>query len=396
MIQIHPTIQFSEPSPYEDGTLIPKKVIWQGVHTCVETVCSRTGQTIIADLPVGHAVTNACKVNIETQELFCSSEVRSWLGVPLLESLSHPADDDVRFRIERRTEHRSVIILNCIDHLYGHALLKLFNVERHLRERPEIGVVVLIQDFLRWLVPEGVAEIWSVHIPLGKAMRYHRMLDTRISEECRRFTAVFLSNAYSHPAVSDISMFTRIQRHDDHAERYRITYIWRDDRPWTSNPYLILAAKRLGFMSLLLRDQNQKIVRMFERLRKALPEAQFTIAGIGKGTTFPSWIDDRRVTTMNDSVERSLCTVYAESRLVIGVHGSNMLLPSAHAGMTIDLMPTERWGNFAQDIVYQEHDPRIGSFRYRFFPIGTSVSILAHLIETQIREFEYFKRQMSH
>jgi len=47
------------------------------------------------------------------------------------------------------------------------------------------------------------------------------------------------------------------------------------------------------------------------------------------------------------------------------VHGSNMLLPSAHAGMTIDLMPDDRWGNFAQDISYQEDDVRMGSYRYR-------------------------------
>ncbi|HAP34540.1 MAG TPA: hypothetical protein DCQ28_00820 [Bacteroidetes bacterium] len=64
--------------------------------------------------------------------------------------------------------------------------------------------------------------------------------------------------------------------------------------------------------------------------------------------------------------------------------------------MTVDLMPKERWGNFAQDVIFQENDPRIGSFRYRFFPISTSSSILAHLIATQIVEFEYFKKQMSH
>jgi hypothetical protein len=396
MIQIHPVIQFSELSPYGGGTLVPQKIIWQGIHICVECICSRTGKTVIADLPVGHAVLNSCKVNIESQEIFCSNEVLGWLGKPLLNSLTHPSDEDVSLRIEKYSSHHHVIILNCIDHLYGHALLKLFNIERHLANAGGAGVIVIIPEFLRWLVPEGVAEIWSVKLPLSKAMNYYRSLNRRIQEECRRFETISVSNAYSHPTVNDISLFTKTQRHNDHAEQYRLTFIWRDDRPWISNSLIILAAKKFGMMNVLRGIQNRKIVSLFSSLRKKLPFVQFTVAGIGKGTLFPEWIDDQRVTAVTEDIERRLCAVYAESRLVLGIHGSNMLLPSAHAGMTIDLMPNERWGNFAQDIVFQENDPRIGSFRYRFFPITTSVKILSHLMETQIREFDYFKKQMSH
>lgn len=395
MIQIKPTIQFSEPSPY-GGNLIPHRVLWQGLHVCVEAQCSSTGTTVIADLPVGHAVTNPCTVALASKEIFCSDDVRQWLGKPLLASLLEPAGEDLPMRIERRQQARKVVIINCLDHLYGHALLKLFNSERHLNRNDGIGVIVIIQDFLQWLVPEGVAEVWSVRLPLSKATRFHPSLDRQIQKECDRFETVYVSRAFSHPAVKDISRFTRVQRHDDHRRDYRVTFIWRDDRPWIANPYLILAAKRTGMMSVLLNVQNRRIVKLFDALRKSLPGVQCTVAGIGSETVFPSWIDDQRVSAVNEQVERHLCTIYAESRLVIGVHGSNMLLPSAHAGMTIDLMPNERWGNFAQDIVFQEHDPRIGSFRYRFFPISTGVSVLAHLIGTQIREFEYFKQQMSH
>lgn len=43
----------------------------------------------------------------------------------------------------------------------------------------------------------------------------------------------------------------------------------------------------------------------------------------------------------------------------MGVHGSNMLLPSAHARATLVLMPRKRWGNFIQDILFQEPNPRL-------------------------------------
>lgn len=396
MIQIQPSIDYSEISPYGDGTLVPQRVIWQGIHTCVETVCSRTGKTVVADLPVGHALLNSCKVNLDSKEIFCPDEVIGWLGKPLLESLTNPATNAIPLQIEKQFESKNVVILNCIDHLYGHAVLKLFNAERHLRNNTDIGVIVIVQDFLRWLVPHGVAEIWSVNLPLSKASKYYSSFDHQIQDQYRRFDSIYISKAFSHPSVNDIAVFTKTQRHNDNSEQYRVTFIWRDDRPWTSNPLVILAAKKAGFMSMLLKMQNTKIVKLFAKLRQTLPFAQFTVAGIGKETSFPEWIDDQRVSVVSEELERKLCRMYSESRLVIGVHGSNMLLPSAHAGMTIDLMPKERWGNFAQDIVFQENDPRIGSFRYRFFPISTSINILAHLIETQIREFEYYKRQMSH
>ncbi len=53
--------------------------------------------------------------------------------------------------------------------------------------------------------------------------------------------------------------------------------------------------------------------------------------------------------------------------LVIGVHGSNMLLPTAHAGSLVELIGPERWGNFTQDVLFREAgDCRETFFRYRF------------------------------
>ena len=88
------------------------------------------------------------------------------------------------------------------------------------------------------------------------------------------------------------------------------------------------------------------------------------------------------------------CQVYAESRLVIGVHGSNMLLPSGHAGMTLDLMPDDRWGNFGQDISDQEEDVRLSSFRYRFLPISSDIPVIARWAAAQIAGYDFFRKQM--
>jgi len=46
-----------------------------------------------------------------------------------------------------------------------------------------------------------------------------------------------------------------------------------------------------------------------------------------------------------------------------------MLLPSAHAGMTVSLMPSKRWGNFAEDILFTEKDVRLA-----FIPAANSTT----------------------
>ena len=90
-----------------------------------------------------------------------------------------------------------------------------------------------------------------------------------------------------------------------------------------------------------------------------------------------------------------LCNCYAKSDVVIGVHGSNMLLPSAHANMVLDIMPKDRWGNVTQDVIYQENDNRMTSFRIRYIPIETKVSSLAFIAQSMINGFEKYKQVMS-
>lgn len=393
MIGLIPDIEASVPSPY-GGTVRPRKILWHGLHVCVEGECSETGKTIIADLPVGHALQHPCQVDPAAGEVFCKPEVRSWLGLPLLHSLQHPVNDDVPFTIERLNDAREVIILDCIDTLYGHSLLKLLNAERHLREHPNLGLIVIIQDFLRWLVPDGVAEVWTVGIPLKRGGEYFPSLGRTIEEQLRRFSRVYVSKALSHPRVQDIRAFTRTEAHSDSSEPFRITWIWRSDRLWIPDlPALV--AKKAGLTHWFAGIQTRKVVRLFRLLRKDFPNARFTVAGIGKGPNVPEWIEDHRIASPSQDDERRVCRTYSESRLVVGVHGSNMLLPSAHAGMTVDLMPPDRWGNLGQDSLAWEPDSRVSLYRNRFLPLSISVRDLADIVRTQIQHFQSMKKHLN-
>jgi hypothetical protein len=397
MIRIKPTIDFVASCPRCGKPLQSEKVIWQGIHVCAAARCSDCNADIVTDLPVGHALFTPSQVDMTAGRLYIERDgSESWFGEPLLRSLQEPsADEDVFLNVEHFAICRQAVILNCIDFLYGHGLLKLLNAEHHLGHLPELGLIVIVPEYLRWMVPDGVAEIWTVKIPLSRAQLYYPRLAELIDRECSRFTDLWLSPAHSHPIVTNISRYTHVPRHDFEKDDFRLTFIWREDRLWLKKRILVGIARRIGLMPILLSRQNSKVRYLFTLLRKRFPTARFTVTGMGNITCFPGWIEDRRVTRFNDDIEVDLCRIYSESRLVIGVHGSNLLLPSAHAGLTLNLMPDNKWSNIAQDVIYQEDDSRLASYRYRYLPLKIDVMDLADIAVRQISGWDWHRRAMS-
>lgn len=400
MIKIKPVINYTTACPYCNGKTTTSRVIWQGIHIGVVSSCVTCKVEIVADLPVGQAQFTPYQLNVAKNEIFGDACALKWFGRPFLESLRNPYEHyPITVQVEKRRNIRDVVILNCIDYLYGHSLLKLLNADSYQKMDQNVGLVVIVPSFLRWMVPNYVAEIWVVNIPLSKSKNYFPKLNEEIQHQLTRFNQVYVSLAYSHPINFDIVNFTGVKPFELNNSTYQITFIWRAERIWAGK----LVAKFLNILSLDLNWQNYKILHLFKLLKSDFPEAEFTIAGLGKQTRFPNWINDKRVTSFDDSSERESCQLYSKSNLVIGVHGSNMLLPSAHAWATIDLMPNERWPNMAQDILYQASgdDVRMTSWRYRFLPIRTSIkqvalvakSTLLHA-KTALEQFELTKNSM--
>jgi hypothetical protein len=109
------------------------------------------------------------------------------------------------------------------------------------------------------------------------------------------------------------------------------------------------------------------------------PEIDFAIAGLGEVREAPAWVTDLTTWEIDDRTEKMWCKRYAESHVVIGVHGSNMLLPSAHAGAVIELVPSDRWSNLVQDTLVSQQDIREILCRYRFLPLEASAATVANV-----------------
>jgi hypothetical protein len=94
---------------------------------------------------------------------------------------------------------------------------------------------------------------------------------------------------------------------------------------------------------------------------------------------------------MSEEVERAWVKAYAGSQVVVGVHGSNMLLPTAHAAGCVEILPNDRLGNIVQDISVRWHD-RMQLFLYRFVDEFASPRKVAAQVVSMFTEFSNYHR----
>lgn len=361
------------------------EILWQGIHVGAVVHDDAGKPLLFHDLPVGHSAHWGYEVDL-ARGTVAGPEGIDWLSRPLLDSLQAPSPKDVPLRREILHPHKDVIILNCLDMMYGHCLLKLLNASRHMADNPERGLIVLIPDFLRWLVPDGTAEIWSVPLRLREMKEFHPSLDRQIRAFCAGFDTILLSEAFSHPSRFHIADYTRTAPHDFQQEENLVTFIWREDRLWLPH-YAAKKLRKAGLHGVALAWQRRKVTSLFRAIRRHHPGTHFAVTGLGCSGHFPAWIKDLRTDRFDETSERVTAAQCASSRIVIGVHGSNMLLPSGLAGMTIDLMPADKWQCLPEDILFHECNPRMAAFRYRFIPIESRPKVAAQVAAAMLQQF---------
>ncbi|HEX8367746.1 MAG TPA: hypothetical protein VF604_04190 [Pyrinomonadaceae bacterium] len=406
MISLKPTLEISHECPRCRLKLAPNGWLITGMRNLAHLRCLRCGEEFYGDLPSGQALYTPILLNKSTGAVYDDYHV-GWFAGWLRDSYAQRTDEPLRLEIKKFSKiGKKVVLLNCLDALYGHSLLKLLNAQHYIN-RSDVDLVVLLPPFLEWMLPDGAAQAWIVDLPLRRGTQWNDWLAREIEKLLEPFTDVFLSVGFSHPHADDfeIERFTRIKPFslENWAEsvgKPGVTFIWRDDRLWES-PARDESSNRFGKIKQRFgkrpegtKDQQQKVIQFAERLRAEIPALDFAVAGLGEASGLPDWISDLRLTNLDADAERAWCERYAQSHVVIGVHGSNMLLPSAHAGAVIELLGEDRWGNFLQDILFRPSDFREMFFRYRFVPHSTAPEELARLAATILR-YEDFRRLMS-
>jgi len=383
-----------------------------GMRNLADLRCPRCVREFYGDLASGQALYTPMLLEKATGTVHDAHGV-DWFAGWLRDSYARRVDAPVSFKVQERLPvTRQVVLLNCLDTLYGHSLLKLLNAQYYLDHQTDVDLIVIVPSFLAWMVPDGVAQVWKVGLPLRRGTEWNEWLAREIRRRVEAFESVSLSHALSHPRPEDfdIERFTRVEpfalsEWEARLNRPSVTFIWRDDRPWSARSEVAPGSRREQLTRLIRRPvnlagrQHHLVSALAEALRRDLPALDFAVAGLSddrKSAAFPAWITDLRHRVVDDNAERQWRERYAASHIVVGVHGSNMLLPSAHAGGVVELIGTERWGNFTQDILFREvEDCREVLFRYRFLPDSTPPRTLARLVCLLLKGRESFRHLMN-
>lgn len=358
-----------------------------GMRMLTRARCTGCGRDYFVDLPAGQGLHSPMLLDPATGAVHDRAGV-PWFADWLHESYRDRTAATLALTVDRHLPlTRPAILINCLDTLYGHALLKLFNAQQYL-DSGRFDVIAIVQPFLAGLVPEGVAETWRVDLPLRDGKSWSDGLADAIAAECARIDGFRIApvHPHPHPSIVSIERFSRIPPFDlgrwHSGPEKAVTFIWRDDRIWSPRGRL----RPLG--------QAKSVAAFFEALRDAQPGLDAAVAGIGAPGGLPGWIADMRSPRPSESVDLLWLRRYAQSHAVVGVHGSGMILPSAHAGSTFELLPDDRQGNFLQDIVFNGADPRDLFFRYRFLPNDVAPDRLARQVAFVLARYPDFDRLM--
>jgi len=375
MIELHPkpTVEYTCAKCGAVNT--PHDWLIPGMRNLAQVRCQSCGVQYYADLPAGHGLTYPMYLFPESGEVHDAYGV-DWFSTWLRDSYLNRTSEPLRFTVKEFRPVRNPILLNCLDNLYAHCLYKLLNAQYYIDHCPDYDLIVMIQPFLNWMIPEGTAQAWIVDLPLRKGTEWNDWIASQIKNRISQYSECKLSVAVSCPHPDDVTIerFVKVPPFDlstwqNTSSSPVITYIWRDDRIWSNHDSMSFIERRsVGTMN----QQKKNVIELAQLLRKEFPKVDFAVAGVGHCTDLGENILNLTFENLDETAEKKLCERYARSHIVIGVHGSNMSLPSALAGTVIEMIGNDRYGNIIQDLLINESDPRTALVRYRLMPLTSS------------------------
>ncbi|GJM27987.1 MAG: hypothetical protein DHS20C17_06220 [Cyclobacteriaceae bacterium] len=362
--------------------------------------CEACGCTYYHNWPIAHGADYP--VTYSNRGKWNYSIKARWLAEPMIRTIKNDGRINAKIKRTIRKPITNVFLLNCLDVCYGHVLWKLFNAGFYQHLAGSQGLVVLIPENCAWLVPDYAAEIWAVEIELPKINLQIQSITTFINKVSDQYQSIEVLPVLTHIDHQTIKLeqFIRqppFQLNDFSRRPFCITFIWREDRFWLRSQLeqwlnLLSIKFSIELMRRWFRWRQVKTMTQVARLiQREIDEVTITIVGIGTSGKFPSFIRDLRQRDINPKVEAQWCEQYSNSHLVIGVHGSNMLIPTALAAGYIALLPKYKLPFITEDIL-MKHPSRFQTFLGRHLDLFSSSQSIASHATSMLNDFEYLYR----
>jgi len=400
MIEIYPEISNGESYCPRCGAmgLNNDEVYFQGTHCLTSHTCADCSLEFYATLGIGHAALFPVTFSCDGKYHQFNREEGSWMALPLIKSFQNSPVEGPGIQLLQPISGADLLLINCLDSCFGHVFTKIWNVYLLKKQFPDKTLAVLLPERCRWLISDKEVEIWFVTLSLEDIGKGVQGLDFWVKQQFKRFRSVVLSTVPVHINQEQLDFSEILQVKPFELEEFerlpvQLTFIWRSDRFWLNSKGLDLLHKtsiKFGFQNwvefVMNYRQGRLLGRLFDKIRKAIPEAVFYVTGMGKKGKLPYGCQDERVEEMEESVERKWNEIYRRSHLVVGVHGSHMLIPTALAAGFVEILPRYKLPHITEDI--GRHQPyRLSHFLGRFVDEFSTPNLVAEHVVSMLKGF---------
>jgi len=382
MIELHPRLKNTYACPICNCSVELRGFLITGMRNLVDIACPACNRSFYADLPAGHGLMYPFAIDQDTSEIV---QPENPFGRVLRIGCQQKRSEEVELKILRRVERQEILLLNCLDYVYGHCLLKLLNAQHYIDTYPALACCVLVPRQLTHLVPEGVAEIWETSIPLREYRYWWVSLERKIAAEIRKRKKAYLAPGYPHPHYSTFSLSrfgTTARNNTLDLGTPTIAFSYRTDRLWGST----------------VRQQRRNITKLHGLLRNAYPQMTFALIGPGDGLKFRPEILDKRAEGFDPAMENTWLEILHNTDCAVGVFGSNMLLPTGLAECAVELLPEQFYPNILQDYLIRDDYIDLYENLYRFRVLygneqltDVSPHRVAQVVSSQLTWWERFR-----
>jgi hypothetical protein len=371
--------------PCGQAELINEGFHLPGMMPLVRARCPKCGRRFLAHLHIGFGHNGDFLLDEDSGEAQSTVQATWYRDFVAGAMLPIEGEPHAVQRIRRRDPGEDVLLLNCLDPIYGHCLHRLFSLDAYRQRGFEGGVVAILPRFLAWLAPDDIDEIWVVDAPLRECNRANATIAQMTDELAGGLRRLRYADMYYHHEV-DVSRYTHVapfavSGHES-VSPPKLTLNWREDRCWTIHGKAVEPAVAVG-------QQHRLFCLLLETLREHAPDLDAAVTGYGRSGDFPAWVQDLRLLEHDTEMERRWTQRYAQSHLSFGMHGSNMILPAALSLGAIELVETRFWPHI---LVTWEWVNRMSASdalaRYRQIPASASVSDIISIALMQLRRMQ--------
>jgi hypothetical protein len=255
------------------------------------------------------------------------------------------------------------------------------------------------------MVPDYVHELWLVGASSNDLSYPLQDFDQWIKENLRDSSFIYLDEGYTHPNheaihLDDFIKHRRFDLNNFETSGPTVTLVLREDRFWLAYPWMqwiyriFLRWNQPSWLSRILSQwQNRVVHKLIHMIRQEYPDSQIHLTGIGRTGRYPESVSDLRTTSVNEAVEHQWCAIYAKSHVIIGIHGSNMLIPSALSAGFIEILPQEKIRHQAETTLLP-YGNRLSLFLGRTLPQFTKPALVARHVRSMIHDFPYVYKNL--